>query len=103
MRRLWLVGVLVAGALVGRKLATMIAQRAQAGHDGGPAAVPAPAPEGNPRAGVLAPVRDFVHEVRVGMRERESQIREAFAAGVSIEHSDEPDDAWRNRVLGQHA
>jgi hypothetical protein len=107
---LWLVGVLIAGAFVGRQVALAVARRAEAAHDAGPAdALFEAAPEAphvataNPRAGVLGSVRDFVHEVRVGMREREAQIRDAFAAGVSIDDAGEPDDTWRRQVLGHHA
>ena len=84
MRRLFWLGVGVAvGALVVRQLG----KAAQAYSPSGLAGTAK-----NSAAGLIERVRDFVDDVRDGMAEREDQIHEAFAQGVSLEDLDAYDD-----------
>jgi hypothetical protein len=78
-RALWLgVGIAV-GVIVARKLT----QAAQAYSPAGLAGSAR-----NSAAGALASVRDFITDVRDGMAEREEQIHEAFARGISLDDLD---------------
>lgn len=82
MRRLLWLGVgLAVGALVVRKLA----QKANELSPGGIASSVSQS-----AGGLVESVRSFVDDVRVGMAEREQQIHEAFANGVTLD--DQLDD-----------
>ena len=84
-RALWLgVGVAV-GVVVARKLT----QAAQAYSPAGLAGSAR-----NSAAGALGSMRDFIADVREGMAEREEQIHNAFARGVSLEDLDQDSDEW---------
>lgn len=77
-RALWLgVGIAV-GAVVARKV-TQTVQSMPANLAGSAR---------NSAAGLFGSVRDFVTEVRTGMAEREDEIHDAFARGVSLEDLD---------------
>jgi hypothetical protein len=81
-RALWLgVGIAV-GVVVARKLT----QAAQAYSPSGLAGSAR-----NSAAGLLGSMRDFIADVRDGMAEREEQIHDAFARGVSLEDMDDDD------------
>src|SRR5262245_6463383 len=78
-RVLWLgVGVAV-GVVVARKLTNAVQAYSPAGLAGSAR---------NSAAGAFESVRDFIADVRAGMAEREEQIGEAFARGVSLEDMD---------------
>jgi hypothetical protein len=78
-RALWLgVGIAV-GVVVARKLAEVARAYSPSGLAGSAR---------NSAAGVLGSMRDFIADVRDGMAEREDQIHEAFARGISLEDLD---------------
>jgi hypothetical protein len=82
-RALWLgVGIAV-GVVVARKLTSAVEAYSPANLAGSAR---------NSAAGVVGSVRDFIADVRAGMAEREDQIHEAFARGVSLDDLDEFDE-----------
>jgi hypothetical protein len=81
-RALWLgVGIAV-GVVVARKVTQAVQAYSPAGLAGSAR---------NSAAGVMGSMRDFIADVREGMAEREDQIHEAFARGVSLEDLDDDD------------
>jgi len=85
-RALWLgVGIAV-GVVVARKITQAVQSYSPAGLAGSAR---------NSAAGALGSMRDFIADVREGMAEREDQIHEAFARGVSLEDLEhESDIEW---------
>jgi hypothetical protein len=80
IRRVFWLGMGVAvGVVVARKVTGAVQAYSPAGLAGSAR---------NSAAGALESVRDFIAEVRAGMAEREEQIAEAFARGVSLEDMD---------------
>jgi hypothetical protein len=77
IRRVFWLGVGVAvGVVVARKLTSAVQAYSPAGLAGSAR---------NSAAGAFGTVRDFIADVREGMAEREDQIAEAFARGISLE------------------
>jgi hypothetical protein len=83
-RMLWLGVGLAVGAIVARQV-TKTVQAYSPGNLVGSAR--------NSAADVLDAVRDYVADVREGMAEREEEIHEAFAQGVSLTDLDADLDA----------
>lgn len=80
IRRVFWLGVGVAvGVVVARKVTSAVRAYSPAGLAGSAR---------NSAAGAFDSVRDFISDVRAGMAEREEQIAEAFARGVSLEDMD---------------
>lgn len=78
-RALWLGVGIALGVIVARKISKAAQSYSPAGLAGSAR---------NSAAGVMDSVRDFIADVREGMAEREEEIHEAFARGVSLEDLD---------------
>ncbi len=91
-RALWLgVGIAI-GAIVARQVSRAAQAYSPAGLAGSAR---------NSAAGLWGSVTDFVADVREGMAEREDQIHEAFARGVSLDDLDDLDDLDFGRGPGR--
>jgi hypothetical protein len=85
-RLLWLGAGMAIGALVVR----VVARKARAYSPGGIAAAAR-----DSGRNLLDSAREFVHDAREGMREREQELRAAFTEGVAVTDGTLDDDADR--------